>query len=668
MLYLNPKTPKRNPAMRSFSLLLFFVFSAAFSIAQIRVPKIFGDNMVLQRNKPINVWGWASPKEKITVKFHGQSKQATTAKDGRWKVALDQEIAGGPHDLTISGKTNSVNFKNVLVGEVWICSGQSNMEWSVAASDNAKDAIATANNSTIRHIKIPNTVSSTPMDDIKSGEWEVCSPETAGDFTAVGYFFAEKISKELHVPVGLINTSWGGTHSETWTSREAFESSDEFKNMIAKMTSVDINAIIKERSEKVTTKIKAIQGHYPPTPQELSTWASSDLDDTQWATMNVPGIWEDQSWPDLDGTVWFRRSFDLPAADAGKDATLWVGMIDDADETYINGVKVGTDSGWDKLREYPVKNGILKEGKNIVAVKVMDYGYGGGIHDDASMVHLLIGSHNVPLDGPWKYHIESVDGISAVGPNDYPTLLYNAMVNPLIPYTIEGALWYQGEANAGRAYEYRTAFPLMITDWRKHWGQGDFPFYFVQLASWKADDGNSEKGSSWAELREAQSYTRKLPNTGMAVTTDIGNYEDIHPRNKVDVGLRLAALALANTYGKQNVSNGPRGEKLVREGDKTFVTFHNIAGGLMVKDKYGYIRGFEVAGADGKFFPAQAFIEGDRVLLKSDQVKDPVIVHYGWADYAGECNLYNKEGFPAEPFRIGDTDKFITKNAKFTLK
>jgi len=649
--------------MKRLLFLFFFALSVTFSQAQVRLPKIFGDNMVLQRDKPINVWGWASPKEKVTVKFHNQIKTATAGKDGKWKLALDKESAGGPFDLNVSAKSGTLTYKNVLVGEVWICSGQSNMEWPLRATDNAEKAIASANNSNIRHIKIPNTVASTPMDDIKEGEWKVCSPTTSPDFTAVGYYFAEKISKELNVPVGLINTSWGGTHSETWTSREGFESSDEFKTMIAKMPKLDLDRIAKEREQAMVGKLSGIQDHYPPTAQEVSTWSSLDLDDSKWPTMNVPGTWESQSWPDLDGTVWFRKSFDLGQDDAGKEATLWVAMIDDDDDTYINGVKVGSTHEWNKLREYKVGAGILKQGKNVIAVKAYDGGGGGGIHGEASTLHIMIGSHHVPLNGAWKYHIESVKGASAVGPNDYPTLLYNAMISPLIPYTIEGALWYQGEANSGRAYQYRTAFPLMITDWRKHWNQGDFPFYFVQLASWNADNGNSEKGSSWAELREAQASTLSLPNTGMAVTIDIGNRDDIHPRNKLDVGQRLAAVALAKTYGLKVVDRGPTATKF----NGTYVEFTNVGSGLMVKDKYGYVRGFEVAGSDGKFYPAQAFIEGNRILLKSDKVKDPTIVHYGWADDAGECNLYNKEGFPAEPFRLGDESKFITKDSKFTL-
>ena len=650
--------------MRKLAPLLILFFITQGLLGQVRVPKIFGDHMVLQRSQGVNVWGWAAPKEKVTVKFHNQSKQATTDKDGKWKVILDSEEAGGPFELTVSGKSSTVTFKDVMMGEVWICSGQSNMEWPLRATDNAEAAILAANNSNIRHIKIPNTVASQPMNDIKSGEWKVCSPETVSDFTAVGYYFAQKISKELNVPVGLINTSWGGTHVETWTSRDAFESSDEFKGMISKMPKLDLAAISKEKTQKITQQVSAVQGHYPPTPNEISTWTSPDIDDSQWPTMTLPGVWEDQSWPDLDGTVWFRKSFDLAAADAGKEATLWVSMVDDSDETYINGIKVGaTANEWNKLREYTVKAGVLKSGKNVIVVKATDTGGGGGIHGEASMLHMMVGQHNIPLDGKWAYHIESAGDANALGPNDYPTLLFNAMVSPLIPYSIRGALWYQGEANAGRAYEYRTSFPLMINDWRKHWGQGNFSFYFVQLSSWNADNGNSEKGSTWAELREAQTATMSLPHTGMAVTTDIGNPTDIHPRNKLDVGMRLAAIALKDNYGKNVISRGPT----FKQRNGMYIEFDNTGSGLMAKDKYGYVRGFEVAGAEGKFFPAQAFIDGNRILLRCDQVKDPAVVHYGWEDDAGECNLFNKEGFPAEPFRVGDTDKFITKNSKFTL-
>ncbi|MEJ0033918.1 MAG: sialate O-acetylesterase [Bacteroidota bacterium] len=544
--------------MRKLTALLILTFITQNLLGQVRLPKIFGDHMVLQRSEGINVWGWAAPKEKVTVKLHSQSKQATTDKDGKWKVVLNSEEAGGPFELTISGKSNSVIFKDVMIGEVWVCSGQSNMEWPLRATDNAEAAIAAANNPNIRHIKIPNTVASQPASDIKSGEWEVCSPATVADFTAVGYFFAQKISKELNVPVGLINTTWGGTHSETWTSREGFESSDEFKSMIAKMPKLDLAAIAKEKTKMVTEQVSSVQGSYPPTRNEISTWSSADLDDSKWPTMKLPGLWEGQSWPSLDGTVWFRRSFELSSSDAGKEATLWVSMVDDSDETYINDIKVGaTENQWNKLREYIVKTGVLKQGKNVIVVKAVDTGGGGGIHGEASMLHMMVGEHNIPLDGQWKYHIESAGEANSVGPNDYPTLLYNAMLNPLIPYSIRGALWYQGEANAGRAYEYRTAFPLMITDWRKHWAQGDFSFYFVQLSSWNADNGNSENGSTWAELREAQTSTLKLPSTGMAVTIDIGNPTDIHPRNKLDVGLRLAAVALKNTYGKNVIDRGP---------------------------------------------------------------------------------------------------------------
>jgi sialate O-acetylesterase len=652
--------------MKRFTLtLLLSALMVVPSMAQLVMPKVFGNHMVLQRNKPVNVWGWAAPKETVTVKFHGQSVKTAADKNGKWKVALKPEQAGGPYSLAVKGKKESLNFDDILVGEVWICSGQSNMEWPVRLTDNSDKAIAAANYPQIRHIKVPNTVAAQPKDDITGGEWKVCSPETVGDFTAVGYYFAEKIQKELNVPVGLINTSWGGTHSETWTSREAFENNEEFKSMIAKMPNLDLDQVAKEKGKMLSERLIALQGTYPSSASEIATWSAAETDDSKWPTMTVPGLWESQQLPDLDGTVWLRYSFELSEAEAGKSATLWAGMIDDSDETYINGVRVGsTQNNWNQQREYRVGENILKQGKNVIAIRVVDTGGGGGIHGDASGLHLVVGTQNVPLTGKWLYHVESLAGGSSVGPNDYPTLLFNAMINPLVNYTIEGALWYQGESNAGRAYQYRTAFPLMINDWRKHWGQGDFPFYFVQLASWNADNGNSEKGSSWAELREAQTMTLSLPQTGMAVTTDIGNPTDIHPRNKKDVGLRLAAVALAGIYQKQIVSRGPVYNSMTVSGSRATITFKNVPGGLMVKDKYGYIRGFEVSGKDGKFYPAQAFVDGINVIVSSKSVAEPAYVRFGWSDENGECNLYNAEGFPAEPFRT-DSLKGITEGNKF---
>jgi sialate O-acetylesterase len=628
--------------------------------------KFLEDNMVLQRGKLVPVWGWSDPNEKITVKFHQQSKSVTADNKGNWMIKLDNEAAGGPYQLIIEGK-NAITFNNVLVGEVWICSGQSNMEMPIEGwgkINNYEQEIKDANYPQVRHIKIPNTVSAIPEKDTESGEWKVCSPETAGDFTAVGYFFARELYNQLKIPIGLINTSRGGTHVETWTSRDAFENSDEFKTLIASMPSLNLDSLVKIRAAATTKKIAGLQGSLP-NAGEAETWKSTDLDDSKWPQMQLPSLWEEKQLGDLDGVVWFRKTIDVAADDAGKESTLELAMIDDNDVTYINGVKVGGIDSWNTPRKYSIAANVLKPGKNVIAVRVDDTGGGGGIYGEGSDMKLTAGDHATSLAGDWAFHVESIaSNVSGVGPNEYPTLLFNAMVNPLIPYAIEGVIWYQGEANAGRAYQYRKAFPLMITDWRKHWNQGDFPFYFVQLASWEADNGNSAKGSTWAELREAQTMTLSLPNTGMAITTDIGDSKDIHPKNKQDVGKRLAAIALHDVYKKDVVYAGPEYKSLKIEGNKIKIYFSNTGSALIAKN--GELKGFEIAGDDKKFYPATAAIEGDHVVVHSDNVTTPVAVRFGWMDDAGADNLFNKEGFPAGPFRT-DNWKGITEGKKFTI-
>jgi len=656
--------------MKKNILFLVAFFSTIHLFANITLPKIFGDNMVLQRNKPIPLWGWGSPNEKITIRFNHQTKTVTTDLNGNWKVNLDKEAAGGPYQLVLKG-INTVTFKNVLVGEVWICSGQSNMEMPIEGwgkINNYQEEIAAAKYPQIRHIKIPNTVNSTPQKDISPGDstivpWQVCSPQTAGDFTAAGYFFARELYNQLKIPIGLINTSWGGTHVETWTSREGFEGSDEFKRMIAQMPVLNLDSLAKVRKEAVMKNIQSLQGSLPA-QNEASSW-NTDIDDNTWPQMSLPSLWEQRQLGDLDGVVWFRRTVDLPA-DAAKEATLELAMIDDNDVTYVNGVKVGGTNSYNQHRRYSIPARVLKAGRNFISVRVEDTGGGGGIYGDSAAMKLTIGENIIPLAGNWKFKAEQVYGNpSSVGPNSYPTLLFNAMVNPLIPYAFEGVIWYQGEANAGRAFQYRKAFPLMITDWRKHWNAGDFPFYFVQLASYNADNGNSKNGSAWAELREAQTMTLSLPNTGMAVTTDIGNSTDIHPKNKQDVGKRLAAIALRNVYKKDVVCSGPMYQSMKVSGNKIMISFTNIGGGLLSKN--GELKGFEISGLSGQFYPAIATIDGNRVVVESEMVKFPAAVRFGWKDDAGDDNLFNKEGFPASPFRT-DKWKGITEGHKFGIQ
>ena len=655
--------------MKKSALLVLVLFSFSVSFADVKLPKIFGDNMVLQRDMQIPVWGWAEPNEKVTIELNRQKKEVKADKNGKWIARLDALPAGGPFQLTVIGK-NTIVFNNVLIGEVWICSGQSNMEFRVQSAINASKEIQSADYPQIRQIKIPNTISASPKNDISGGEWAVCSPQTVSNFTAVGYFFARELYNKLHIPIGLINSSWGGTMVETWTSRGAFEKSDEFKSMIAAMPDLDLEALSKQKEKQMVEKIKTLQGSLEDNVNS-ELWKNTDFDDSKWPKMKLPGLWEYQGLglDNLDGVVWFRKTIVIDDVDAGKAAKLGLGKIDDSDDTYVNGTKVGSAKNQSAAnRHYDIPAGVLKAGKNIISIRIEDTGGGGGVAGQPDDLQLTVGDKSYSLAGEWMFQIESIlKGSSSVGPNSYPTLLFNAMINPLIPYAIRGVLWYQGEANAGRAYEYRQSFPLMINDWRQQWGEGNFPFYFVQLASWNANNGNSEHGSTWAELREAQTRTLSLPSTEMAVTVDIGDSADIHPKNKQDVGKRLAAIALNNDYGQTMEYSGPVYQAMKVQDGKVILTFTHMGSGFMIKDKYGYIKGFEIAGTDQRFHYAKAYADGSRIIVYSEMVPEPAEVRYAWADDPGDANLFNIEGFPAVPFRT-DQWKGVTDTVKYAIK
>lgn len=670
----NPLISKRSTPMntqcyeakRPIGLIQIFVLSlfALQAFADVKLPHVFGSAMVLQRNIPIPIWGWADKNEKVTITLNNQIQTTKADASGKWMVKFAPMEAGGPYIMVVKGKKNSITFDDILVGEVWLCSGQSNMEWEVKSSVNAAKEIATANFPQIRHLKVAHTVAATPQDDIPETSWKICNPENVGGFTAVGYFFARELYQNLNVPIGLIHTSWGGTHSETWTSREAMLASDEFRELAQ-----NLNINLDSQSElkaQLTKLMEETQGSADLSKQDVSAWMQANFDDGGWRTMELPSLWESRGLPNLDGVVWFRKEFTLSEEQTKKPLVLELGTIDDNEVTYLNGQKVGETIGYNVVRSYTIAPEMLKVGRNMIAVQVNDTGGGGGINGDINSLKISGDKFMLPLAGAWKYRVQRYSVTSTVGPNAYPTLLFNAMLNPLIPYGIKGAIWYQGESNAGRAYQYRKAFPLMIQDWRTRWGQGDFPFLFVQLANFNAGFGNSEKGSTWAELREAQTMTLSLPNTGMACIIDIGEAKDIHPRNKQDVGKRLAANALKVNYNKEMVYAGPTMISAQKQDHKFVVTYKHMGSGLIAKDKYGYIKGFEIAGADQKFTWAKALIEGDKVVVFSENVPDPQAIRYGWADNPDDVNLYNKEGFPAVPFR-SDTWKGITENGKFQI-
>ncbi|WP_152270175.1 sialate O-acetylesterase [Agriterribacter humi] len=639
------------------------------AIADVRLPKIFDSHMVLQRNKPIPVWGWADAGEKVTVELSGsgitkQSKTIKAGKDGKWILRLNAAEAGGPYQLVVKGKKNVLTLDDVLIGEVWICSGQSNMQWPVSASDNAEEEIAAASYPLIRHFEVPREISLAPKDDLSKGEWKTATPENVGQFTAVGYFFGRELYKKLGIPIGLINTSWGGTIVETWISKEAMKSFNEFSDVVDAMP-VSMDALGEKRKTTLTNAINELQGGIPASG-DVQSWSSASFDDSEWKTIEVPGNFDRKDFQYLDGVVWFRREFILPDSLTGLSVALSLGTIDDVDATYVNGIKVGgTASKTATGRIYILEPSQLHAGKNSIAVRIEDFGGRGGFTGKPEDVKISRGAYEQSLAGIWKYRIESyTNNNQFAGPNDAGTLLYNSMIAPLIPYAMQGAIWYQGESNAGRAYQYRKSFPLMISDWRNRWKE-EFPFLFVQLASFNANNGDSRKGSSWAELREAQALTlQALPRTGMAVIHDIGNPKNIHPTNKQDVGKRLSLQALKIAYGQNMLSQGPQFQSMQKEGNKAILTFTDTGTGLIASGKYGYLQGFEIAGADKVFHWAKAEIQNGKVVVWSDEVANPVAVHYGWADDNMEANLFNKEGLPAAPFRT-DTWKSITEEVRF---
>lgn len=465
--------------------LMLIVFSVQ---AELKLPKIFADNMVLQRNQEVKIWGWADARQRVVVEFQGEKYRVRADSDGKWQLNMDAFPAGGPYELAVSTNDELLVYENVLMGDVWVLGGQSNMEWALKNTNNGEDSIKVADFPNIRLFEVGRNLSLQTLDDVPEAEWSVCTPENVENFSAIGYYFGKRIHADLDVPIGLLDINWGGTVSEAWTSTEALLSHEDFK-------------------EKVTTN----QAEGP----------------------------KDFSDPEL------RK------------------------------------------------------------------------------------------------------------PNSWPTSLFHGMLEPVIPFGIKGALWYQGESNAGRAYQYRELFPLMIEDWRKQWGQGEFPFIWVQLANYRQPK-EEPVDSDWAELREAQTMTLSLPNTAQAVIIDRGEANDIHPRDKWTVGERLAKAAKKVAYDMDVVYSGPTFESMEIDGDHIRVSFDHVGSGLMVEDKYGYVKGFAVAGQDKVFHWVKAYQDGNDVVLETEEIPNPVAIRYGWADNPDDLNLYNKEGLPANPFRTDE--------------
>lgn len=626
--------------------------------AQLRLPKLISNGMVLQRDATIKVWGWASPGERITVQFQKKTYKTVTGANGQWQVKLPPIPAGGPFTMNIIGNSR-IELKDILVGDVWFCSGQSNMVHQLNIHDvTYAREIAEANFPQIRQFWIPTLTNlQGPQNDLPTGQWKAAVGEDVRPFSAVAYFFAKTIHQKYKIPVGIINASVGGTPIEAWTSEQGLASFSDLTATIDKNKDTAYVNSLTRRPPATASR--------PAPPVDLglegpSKWFDVSYVPKGWRPINVPGYWEDQGIKDLNGVVWYRKEVDIPASMVGKSAKVFLGRIVDADELYINGKQIGRTTYMYPQRRYPVPADVLKAGKNVFVVRVTNNGGKGGFVPDKPYC-VFAEADTVDLKGTWFYKVGTVyrpfagngfgGGNPAGGINaqNQPTALYNAMVAPEINYAIKGFCWYQGESNAGKPQEYTALLPALIKDWRQKWQQGDLPFLYVQLPGFM-DYNYLPSESGWAVLREAQLKALSVPNTAMAVAIDLGEWNDIHPDNKKDVGDRLALAALKTAYNENLVAAGPLFASSKTDGNKIILSFSNVGSGLITNDGEA-LSEFAIAGPDKKFVWAKAKIEGNNVVVWSDEVANPQYVRYAWADNPVNPNLYNKEGLPASPFR-----------------
>lgn len=616
--------------------------------ANVHLPVLFQSNMVLQRDKPCNIWGTADDRETVTIIFNHASYTANPV-NGKWKITLPAQKAGGPYQIIIRGK-NTIELNNVLFGDVWICGGQSNMQFAVKDAYPLPDTSA-FNNNNIRLFSVAVGADFVPQDTLKYGAWKIANTNDVKNFTAVGFFFGSYLQQHLDIPIGLISDNLGATAIEEWMSNEAihrFPQFDQFYN-----TYLAPHKSMKEMTADFE-KIKPAwdkKYYLKNDPGLMQQWYLQGTNDSDWKTMYQPSHWEDNELKDYDGSVWFRKSYDSFPKNFFGQTTIGLGQVDDYNICWVNGVKVGEGYGNMNLNTYIIPDSIIQPKNNIVTVRVFDAGGKGG------MYNMFWDPYWV---GEWKYK----KGVQIVPKkfekplvaNAYifgtPSILYNANIAPLVQLSIKGFAWYQGEANTGRAEEYKQLLPAMITDWRQQFNQGNLPFLIVQLPNLGKEPLQPEN-SDWAELREAQASTLSLPNTGMATTIDIGEADNLHPHNKLAVGNRLAMTALKIVYHADSIELSPRYKNMHISGDSIIISFDNK---VLCKDKYGYVRGFAIAGSDSVFHWAKAYLENDTtVVVFNMNIHHPIAVRYLWSGEPGEIDLYNKDGLPAAPFR---TDQF----------
>jgi len=630
-----------------FTLLLISCQSAVF--AQVSLPKVFGNQMVLQRGLPIPIWGTSKPGAQISVEMNGKRVSTKSGQDGKWMVKLPKMNAGGPHLMAIYEGNNTkatVIYSDILIGDVWVASGQSNMEWQVQQANHAAEEVKNAKYPNIRFFNVPHDIQAKPQDTLKGGKWVIMDTAGVKDVSAVAYFLAKDLQATLNVPIGILQSTWGGTPVEAWTSREQLLSTTITKDKVLKNDLLNQSDFVQDSLDLV----RFWEIIYQPQNQTDLTIPQSNYNDIAWQQVNMPSTLKDMNLPSFEGMVWLRKKVMLPNPMVGKGLSIHLNRPEMNYTLYFNGKEIAKNV-WNAsaTHDYKIPADLVKQNENVITVRMAFLWSGGGFNPPAENMYITDGSAKVSLAGDWKLKTDLEPKLPKIKNfQEYPTYLYNGMINPIVSYGIKGFIWYQGENNASAAKAYRTLFPLMISDWRSRWKQGDLPFLYVQLANYMKRQPEPTE-SDWAALREAQTITLKLPNTGMASAIDIGEADDIHPRNKQEVGRRLALQAKKIVYNQPVQASGPMYLNHKINGNHVIVSFKETGNGLKVSGS-GPLNGFAIAGADKKFYWATAKIEGNTVILNAEQIKNPVAVRYGWADNP-EGNLINAEGLPAVSFR-----------------
>lgn len=631
-------------------LCVFGLLAVGYAAADVSLPRLVSDGAVLQRDKPIVLWGWADEGEQVSVTL-GKQTLSTKAQGGRWQVTFKPLPAGGPYRINIQGN-NHLHLNNVLIGDVWVAAGQSNMELPLKRVNyQYPDVIPATRLPNIREFNVPVVYHfKGPLDDFKQGQWKTAEPENLPNFSAVGFFFARALHEKYKVPIGLITLPVGGSPAEAWVSETGLQ---RYPHFIEQLKPFKNDAFVADTIARDTLSSSKWYSALGAKDEGLKgVWSKELLDAKDWQPFQVPGYLKEQGSDFINGVVWFRKTFELTAEQAAKSATVWLGCIVDGDQVFLNGKDIGQTSYQYPPRIYAVPADLLKAGKNTISIRVTSYSANAGFVKDKRYA-LDLGNEAVSLAGLWQYKVgaraESMAKMTAL--HYQPASLFNAKLAPTLRTAIKGVIWYQGESNTGRNKEYETLFPDLIRDWRAQYQQGDFPFIYVQLANYMVAKAEPSE-SDWAATREAQRKTLRVNNTAMVVASDVGEWNDIHPLNKQTVGERLALAAQKLAYGeKKIIASGPNARAIKKVKGGLLVSFDNNGGKLVFKGSDN-LRHIAIAGADKKYVWASANIQGKQLLVWSEKVTNPVSVRYAWADNPEGANLYNADGLPASPFEL----------------